>query len=252
MEREAKENVYAVSDPHIQYELTINKHGEPPKYLSLSKPLTHQRTHAFDPQTFKFNEINNNFYNETGITKIRSDHNRKSDRSKRRNNEHSYCKNNHDIKYSIDPNFGMVRDANNTTDAQDINRCSFYNKNRMSGRSSERKQNVTKIDKYDIFAKIDSKRASGKSVKVKDIDVHTVRGNETERSFDDMKVDNKLQSKLDDTMPRPGKVREIASKFNNRSKDGKLSLPTKVNRPKPIQSYDQAYINHIFPDAVEI
>lgn len=250
MEREAKENVYAVLDPHIQYELTINNHGEPPKYLSLSKPLTHQRTHAFDPQTFKFNEINNNFYNESGITKLRSDHNRKSDRNKRRNNEHGHCKSNNDIKYSIDPNFGMVRDTNNMTDAQNRNRCSFYNKNRMSGRSSGRKQDVTKTSKKDILAKTNSNRGSSKSVKVKDFDVHTVRGNETERSFEDMKVNNKLQSKNDDTMPRPGKVKEIASKFNNNSVNGKLSH-TKV-RPKPIQSYDQAYINHIFPDAVEI
>lgn len=252
MEREAKENVYAVLDPHIQYELTINKHGEPPKYLSLSKPLTHQRTHAFDPQTFKFNEINNNFYNENGIPKYRSDQIRKSDRSNRRNNEQSYCKSNHDIKYSIDPHFGKARDSNNMADAQNRNRSSFYNKNRMHGRSSGRKQNVTTENKGP-FTKVDSKRASCKSVKVNDIDVHRAQGNEKERSFDDMKVNDKVREvKNDDTMPRPGKVKEIASKFNRNSADLRQTVNTKVNRPKPIQSFDQAYINHIFPDAVEI
>ncbi|CAG9786893.1 unnamed protein product [Diatraea saccharalis] len=119
LEREAKENVYAVLDPHIQYEVTINKHGEPPKYLSLSRPLNHQRTHHFNPQVITNNEINNNdYFNEnrfstfkTGPPKARRSN--KSNDRKIRTYESYVCKTNNDVEYSKNPFFGIARDAEN-------------------------------------------------------------------------------------------------------------------------------------------
>ncbi|CAH2095966.1 unnamed protein product [Euphydryas editha] len=268
LEKEAKENVYAVHEPHIQYELTINKHGEPPKYLSLSKPLTHQRTHAFDPQHFKFKEINNNFFNENNLPTFKSDQrNRKSDRSYKRNNKNRQCyscQSNQDIKYSIDPNFGMVRasEKNYMSDAQNIRnntRSSLTNKSRIYERNNSGRKNATrKIEEKDTnFKRIDSKRVSNGSKKVKNVQIHNrpVYENEKERSFEELKAEQKLQDDKNKTnsMPRTGKVREIASKFDRNSCENfRQAAKEKVERPKSIQSYDQAYLDHVFPDAVEI
>lgn len=266
LEKEAKENVYAVHDPHIQYELTINKHGEPPKYLSLSKPLTHQRTHAFDPQHFKFSEINNNFFNENNLTTFKTDQrNRKSNRSNKRNNKNEQCyasQSNRDIKYSIDPQFGMVRvpEENYMSDAQNVRnntRSSFINKNRLYERNNSGRKNVTKKieEKYD-FKRVDGKRASNGSKKVKNVQIHNrpVYKDEKERSFEELKAEQNLHndnSKIN-SLPRTGKVKEIASKFDRNSEKFRQAAKEKVKRPKSIQIYDQAYLDHVFPDAVEI
>lgn len=266
LEKEAKENVYAVHDPHIQYELTINKHGEPPKYLSLSKPLTHQRTHAFDPQHFKFNEINNNFFNDNNLPSFRTDQrNRKSNRSNKRNNKNEQCyssKSNRDIKYSIDPQFGMARapEKNYMSDAQNVRnntRSSFTNKNRIYERNGSGRKNATKkIDENDDFKRIDGKRSSNGSKKVKNVQIHNrpVYENEKERSFEELKAVQKLHDDNSETnwLPQTGKVKEIASKFDRNSENFRQTAKEKAERPKSIQIYDQAYLDHVFPDAVEI
>ncbi|XP_069359571.1 protein PFF0380w-like [Maniola hyperantus] len=264
LEQEAKENVYAVLDPHIQYELTINKHGEPPKYLSLSKPLTHQRTHAFDPLNIKFNEINNNYSNKNKPSHQFDPRIRKSERSTERNNknEQSYsCKSNQDVKYSIDPHFGMVRasKANNVFKAQNVRnnaRSSLNDQSRMYERnSSARKSTARRSEECDHSIKTDVKRASNRS---KGKTVYVQKGtqeNEKECSFEDLKAENKVQENTNenDTMPRPGKVKELASRFNRNSVENyRQSVIVNVERPKTLQSFDQAYLDHVFPDAIEI
>uniref|UniRef100_A0A2A4JZU9 Uncharacterized protein n=2 Tax=Heliothis virescens TaxID=7102 RepID=A0A2A4JZU9_HELVI len=74
---------------------------------------------------------------------------------------------------------------------------------------------------------------------------------EKERSFEDFTEDVKVDAE-EEFRPRPGKVREIASRFNKCS-TGNVTLNTRKDRPKPLQSYGhQAYLDHVFPDAVEI
>lgn len=265
LEREAKENVYAVLDPHIQYEITINKHGEPPKYLSLSKPLTHQRTHAFDPQHIA-NEISNNDNNEnrfstfkTGPSKARRS-NRSSDR-KINTFEQSYiCKSNNDIEYSKDPFFGIARGIEKESDLNNGRNNEYrssktysrmYERNNSGKRDNVRKENQ---DKEDNYSKADNRRSSNRR-RYEDKNTYKKSANEREkeRSFEEFCEDinaNEVRDKVEDYKPRPGKVREIASKFNRNSSN--VSQPKK-ERPKPLQSYgNQAYLDHVFPDAVEV
>lgn len=245
LEREAKENVYAVLDPHIQYEITINKHGELPKYLSLSKPLTHQRTHAFDPQTIT-NEINNNNYERFSTFKSGPPKARRSNKSNGKNNKNYVCKTNNDIEYSKDPYFGKVR----STDMINQN-AQTYNEHRDSknySRMYDRNNSGRKVDRrnQDGFEKDfqNVKRSSNRSWK---------GTKEKERSFEDLtEGNNNINDTEEDFKPKPGKVREIASRFNKCS-NGNVTLNTKKERPKPLQSYGhQAYLDHVFPDAVEI
>ncbi|XP_072948788.1 uncharacterized protein [Epargyreus clarus] len=265
LEREAKENVYAVLDPHVQYELTINKHGEPPKYLSLSKPLTHQRTHAFDPQNISAYEINNNNnFNDNRFSTFKSGPPkiRRSDRSSyRRNNKNQQnyvCKSNYDIEYSRDPFFGMARDNRNTANnyaQRDVkNNTSRGKANyRMYERngSGKRNNNSKKNEERDNYVRNDPNRSSNNR-KVEDKIVNrVVRDKEKERSFEEYKVQYRNDDGVEE-LPRPGKVREIASRFNRNSVDNGQPVSFKTDRPKPLQSCDQAYLDHIFPDAVEI
>ena len=75
---------------------------------------------------------------------------------------------------------------------------------------------------------------------------------EKERSFEDFTEEKMKKDIEEEFRPRPGKVREIASRFNKQS-TGNVTLNTKRERPKPLQSYGhQAYLDHVFPDAVEI
>ncbi|XP_063383742.1 kin of IRRE-like protein 2 isoform X2 [Cydia fagiglandana] len=239
LEREAKENVYAVLDPHIQYEITINKHGEPPKHLSLSKPLTHQRAHAFDTQ---LNEINNNEFEnrfttfKSGPTKLR-----RSNRSDRQNNDRSYvCKTNNDIEYSKDPYFGVARD-NQIRKSKTYSR--MYERNN-SGKKDNRKTQFAE-DK-------DAKKLSNRDWIYED-NKHINKELEKERSFEELKEENDMRQDTEDYKPRPGKVREIASRFNRNSANVGQSVNSSKGRPKPLQSYgNQAYLDHVFPDAVEI
>lgn len=227
LEKEAKENVYAVLDPHIQYDITISKHGEPPKYLSLSKPLTHQRTHAFNPHNLE--EINNNdFTTFKGPPKIRRSN--KSNNSKR--NKQSYIsQSNNDVEYSRDPKYNQNKESN----AQER-----HNEHRTS-------KNYTRM-----YERNSGRRANDPEDKLED------RKRQTNRSSRETKTDNaasfetgKQKDDDGDFRPRPGKVKEIASRFNRNSEN--LQSNSKKNRPKPLQSYGhQAYLDHVFPDAVEI
>lgn len=243
LEREAKENVYAVLDPHIQYEITINKHGEPPKYLSLSKPLTHQRTHAFDPQNVT-NEINNNdHYDKFSSFKPGPPKARRSNKS---NNSQNYvCKTNNDIQYSKDPHFGKVRSTDTINhNAQKYNEHrDSKNYSRMYERNNSGRKENDRRNQDDFVKDLqNTKRSSNRSLK---------GTKEKERSFEDFTEGNK-QHDEEDFRPRPGKVREIASKFNKYS-SGNVTLSTKKDRPKPLQSYGhQPYLDHVFPDAIEI
>ncbi|XP_013170105.1 PREDICTED: uncharacterized protein LOC106119609 [Papilio xuthus] len=228
LEREAKENVYAVLDPHIQYDITINKHGEPPKYLSLSKPLTHQRTHAFDPRYFA-NEINNN---EIKLSTFKPAY-RKSNRSSKSKNvnykKNYVCKSNNDIEYSKDPCFGIVRGTEgNSANAYTHNLLKSDPKNfRLSNRSRKSVEKTTPLEEEK------KKESSTIEQKVSNVCNH--------------------EDTIEDYKPMPGKVREIASKFDRNTKSYAQSLNFKKERPRPIQSYGyQAYLDHIFPDAVEI
>lgn len=236
LEREAKENVYAVLDPHIQYDITINKHGEPPKYLSLSKPLTHQRTHAFNPQNI--DEINNN--NTTFTTfkdppKIRRSN--KSNNSKK--SKQSYIsKTNNDVEYSKDPKYSIKAEELNAQERHNEHRTS-KNYTRMYERNnSGRRIYDSEIDKLE-----DRRRHSNRSWKDGGAKLENIK------RFD--KIDNQKEDDRD-FRPRPGKVKEIASRFNKNSENVQ-SLNAKRERPKPLQSYGhQAYLDHVFPDAVEI
>ncbi|KAJ8722247.1 hypothetical protein PYW08_004649 [Mythimna loreyi] len=245
LEKEAKENVYAVLDPHIQYEITINKHGEPPKYLSLSKPLTHQRTHAFDPHSIT-NEINNNDYDRFSTFKTGPPKARRSNKSYDKNNKNYVSKTNNDVEYSKDPHFGQLRSTDSTNqNAQKYNEhkdtknySRMYDRNN-SGRKENDRKNTNGFEKD--FQ--NNKRSSYQSWK---------GTNEKERSFEDFTERNVKQDIEEDYRPRPGKVKEIASRFN-KSSTGNVTLNTKKERPKPLQSYgNQAYLDHVFPDAVEI
>ncbi|CAH2048771.1 unnamed protein product, partial [Iphiclides podalirius] len=257
LEREAKENVYAVLDPHIQYDITISKHGEPPKYLSLSKPLTHQRTHAFDPRYFA-NDLNNN---ANKVSSFKPAY-RKSDRSSRSqggNYKKNYvCRSNIDIEYSKDPHFGMVRGTESKDTANAYARSSSNVNRRNQGSTSE--INSAKIiseakNKGSLeqdLVKASPKRISNRSGK------NAARQTFTQ-AVQKITVDDKENEKRqphiesDDCRPRPGQVREIASIFDRNSKDYAQRVNTRRERPKPIQSYGhQAYLDHIFPDAIEI
>ncbi|CAG4971168.1 unnamed protein product [Colias eurytheme] len=252
LEKEAKENVYAVLDPHIQYELMINKHGEPPKYLSLSKPLTHQRTHAFDPQTFKQNEINNNDIMFTTF-KQEPPKVRRSDRSSKRSsrNKNNFVSNtNFDIEYSRDPFFGKVRSTEHN-DALGNNRLRRSKKNVYEKNNSGRNVNNAPDKLTDIINKEEVRRTSQRKKEyIVDNNI-----NEKERSFEDLKEEPRVQCRNieDEHMPRPGKVKEIASRFDKHSINNFKYLNIKNERPKPLQSFcDQKYLDHVFPDAVEI
>ncbi|CAK1551264.1 unnamed protein product [Leptosia nina] len=239
LEREAKENVYAVLDPHIQYELSINKHGEPPKYLSLSKPLTHQRTHAFDP--LNFNEVNNN---NIKFTTFRQESRiRKSDRSSKNNrNKNLVCNSNFDIEYSRDPLFGKAKGLDPNLDRNRI---------RKSKRSAYEKNIAGKLSNVQIHERADNKKEAAKPHR------HDIKDyyNEKERSIEDIEESKVQYDKIEEEfMPRKGKVKEIASRFDRNSVNN-LSKSSNVRneRPKPLQSFcDQKYLDHVFPDAVEI
>lgn len=84
-----------------------------------------------------------------------------------------------------------------------------------------------------------------------------VKEQEKERSFEELREDKNVKHDygdvIEDYTPRPGKVREIASRFNRNSANVGQSVNSSKGRPKPLQSYgDQAYLDHVFPDAVEI
>lgn len=256
LEREAKENVYAVLDPHIQYEITINKHGEPPKYLSLSKPITHQRTHAFDPRNITTNEINNNeLVNKfstfkTGPQKIR----RSGKNNGRRNYDNNYIsKTNNDVEYSKDPNFGMPRGFN---DIVDINAQTARHNEIRSSKSSRKfvtngfeRNNKYNPDRVEDF-RSDIKRTSNRSWRYEDTKITKADKEEKMESFNN---DNNKEVIENDCKPRPGKVKEIASRFNRHCLENLQGQKLKRERPKPLQSYGyQAYLDHVFPDAVEI
>lgn len=260
MEREAKENVYAVLDPHIQYDITISKHGEPPKYLSLSKPLTHQRTHAFDPRYFA-DDINNNDKLSTFKPAYRKSD--RSNRSKGGNIKKNYvCRSNIDIEYSKDPHFGMVRSTEGKDKINAYARSSRNNVNRRKTDSSS-EINFSKLDedkRKDFverdLVKANPKRTSNRSGR--NVQPHTIAETIQRNNMENIvrresdEVRHRIDSK-DDCMPRPGKVREIASKFDKNSKDYSQSINKGRERPKPIQSYGhQAYLDHVFPDAIEI
>lgn len=225
LEKEAKENVYAVLDPHIQYDITINKHGEPPKYLSLSKPLTHQRTHAFNPQNI--DEINNNDINFTtfkGPSKIRRSN--KSNNSKK--NKSYISKTNNDVEYTKDPKYSKNREETNAQAGHNEHRTNYT---RMYERNS-----------------------SGRKIFDSGTDKLEDRKRQSNRSSRETKKENTacFEEIHDDFKPRLGKVKEIASRFN-RNSESVQSYNTKRERPKPLQSYgNQAYLDHVFPDAVEI
>ncbi|KAL0838629.1 hypothetical protein ABMA28_016712 [Loxostege sticticalis] len=269
LEREAKENVYAVLDPHIQYEVTINKHGEPPKYFSLSKPLTHQRTHAFDPQTIN-NEINNNDSNENRFSTFKSGppkarrSNKSNEGKVNQNNQIYVSKTNNDIEYSKNPFFGMTKDEENNID---IHRDNFgHNENRNSknySRMYERNNSGRKhshgrgnIEKHEQdYYRADAKRHSRRSWRLEDERVHQAKLRENDRSFEEVKEENNARhgDATNDDKPRPGKVREIASKFNRNCSRNDDHIEMKRARPRPLQSYGhQPYLDHVFPDAIEI
>lgn len=244
LEREAKENVYAVLDPHIQYEITINKHGEPPKYLSLSKPLTHQRTHSFDPKSVPHKEINNNDYDRFSSFKSGPPKIRRSNHRKKGHEQNYVSRTNNDVEYSKDPFFGKVKSTDTNQYAQKYyehrdakNYSRMYEKNN-SGRKENDRRNRDGFESDFQNAKRSSNRSSRGTI-------------EKERSFKDFIEKNVNQDKEEDFKPRPGKVREIASRFNRYSSN--VQSLTKKQRPKPLQSYgNQAYLDHVFPDAVEI
>lgn len=248
LEREAKENVYAVLDPHIQYEITINKHGEPPKYLSLSKPLIHQRTHAFEPDNVPTKELNNNNYErfstfKTGPPKIRRSKDKKSA-------ERNYiCKTNNDIQYSKDPLFGKIRSTDTNQYAQK------YNEHRDSknySRMYERNNNNTS-GKREIDTKRNQDGNDGDFQNPKrSSNLNWNDTKETEKGTEEFAEETVSHDKEEDFKPRPGKVRELALRFNKCSSGNIQSFSSK-QRPKPLQSYgNQAYLDHVFPDAVEI
>lgn len=250
--------MYAVLDPHIQYDITINKHGEPPKYLSLSKPLTHQRTHAFDPRYFT-SEINNN---EIKLSTFKPTY-RKSDRSSKSKNinykKNYVCKSNNDIEYSKDPYFGLVRGtegkisadayAHSSINVNNISKNMTFERN-TSKYNSDNKKNASEKD---FISEPNSFRTSNHSRK-------SVNKNTEQRKIKDSPTNEQKSSNVnhsvdiqEDYKPRPGKVREIASKFDRNTKNYAQSINFRKERPRPIQSYGhQAYLDHVFPDAVEI
>lgn len=265
LEREAKENVYAVLDPHIQYEVTINKHGEPPKYFSLSKPLTHQRAHAFDPQTVTNNDLNNNDYDnrfstfKSGPPKMRRS-NKSNEAKANKNNQNIYvCKTNNDIEYSKNPFYGMDKDEENNIEIHKDHNGNNENRNsknysRMYERnSSGRLQSQGKNDQEE-YHRADVKRHSQRSWKLEEerMQRNQAKLKDNDRSFEELKEDDARLEGTDDK-PRPGKVREIASRFNRNCPGNDVIIEIKRARPKPLQSYGhQAYLDHVFPDAIEI
>lgn len=256
LEQEAKDNVYAVLDPHIQYEITINKHGEPPKYLSLSKPIAHQRTQEFDPHYVRDKEVNNNGHdvNDNRFSTFKGpvkSNIRRSNRSSSKiinsEGQRKVCKYNNDVEYTTDPYFGVNVSTSNFDNlfSQDNNDGGRYFKTytRMyernnSGRSQ--KLSERKLDKESTNVR----RESNRSKKTQGVNENAVKKDDA----NDEKYD-----RAEDFKPRPGKVREIASRFNQYSGNLRNSFRRSKVRPKPIQIIgNQAYLDHIFPDAVEI
>lgn len=241
LDREAKENVYAILDPHIQYEITINKLGEPPKYLSLSKPLSHQRAHAFDPQNIHTIDdfINNNNCIEHRFSTFKSPpvkEIRRSNRSDRKKEEQrNVSKSNNDIEFIRDPLF----DISNNTERNSKNYSRMYERNN-SGRSELHRGVKTRSSDNKVP---DVNRRSNRSLQFYDnLDISG--------SNDNVSIEEDLGE--DNDKPKPGKVREIASKFN-KGIPYKQSFVKQKNRPKPLNSYgNQAYLDHVFPDAIEI
>lgn len=77
---------------------------------------------------------------------------------------------------------------------------------------------------------------------------------ETERSFEEYRDGSNTKHENNDynDRPKPGKVREIALRFDRNCSEEK-SFKSKKGRPKPLQSYgNQSYLDHVFPDAIEI
>lgn len=113
------------------------------------------------------------------------------------------------------------------------------------------RNNSGRKDRKDNNIKQDVKRASNRSRRG-DTNKKVVREKERERSFEEFDAPNNVKQDFvdEDYKPKPGKVKEIASKFN---RDSMNVLPSKKKRPKPLQSFcNQAYLDHIFPDAVEV
>lgn len=267
LEKEAKENVYAVLDPHIQYEITINKQGEPPKYLSLSKPLTHQRTHAFNPQNIHSNinqdiANNNNYYSENRFTTFKPNETtdvRKSNKSndKRRDIEkRNICKTNQDVEYIRDPMFETVADNGHNQNKVQQEQHYFNNPQRQSKNYSRMYEKNSSVNHEQFPRGSGIRKSTDKSPDYKR------RSNRSLKFTDNLSSpknvlnpsNNKTEINVEDDKPRPGKVREIASKFNRKnSQIYKQAFIKPQNRPKPLQSYgNQAYLDHVFPDAVEI
>lgn len=208
--------------------------------------MTHQRTHAFDPNVT--HEINNNDYNENrfstfkqGPPKARRS-NRRHDRNNNANNQSYISKTNNDIEYTKDPYFGIARgDHVNTNEYRSSKNYSRMYERNNSGRTDGKDNNIRQ----------DVKRASNRSRR-EETYKKVVREKERERSFEEFEAPNNVKQDFieEDYKPKPGKVREIASKFN---RDSMNVPPSKKERPKPLQSYsNQAYLDHIFPDAVEV
>lgn len=235
LEKEAKENVYAVLDPHIQYELTINKQGEPPRFLSLSKPL-HQRQQPFTYTT----ELNNN---DSKFTTFKTSPNkyRKSNRSQELDialEKRNVCKYNNDIEYNIDPYFGVNRSHNVNDNDYTSRSKKLYLRN--SGRKEKNRE---------ASSRNNAVRASDRSRRRKmsrEFDIEA-------KIFDERKAEAQNKRTSDDCVPKTGKVKELASKFNRFSGSLGQSFRRSKGRPKPLQCYgNQAYLDHVFSDAVEI
>lgn len=261
LEQEAKDNVYAVLDPHIQYDITISKHGEPPKYLSLSKPISHQRTHEFDPQYVRNNEINNNCkdVNENRFTtfkgpvksNIRKSNRSNNQRNSKINEQRNICKTNNDIEYTADPYFGINVGTNNFDTLFSLDRDDQQRSSKSYTRMYER-NNSGRSDKLNRKPVIDSTNVRKDGNRNKKIDLNINANKKAIKIDQDVKRNEDKYDGTEDYKPRPGKVREIASRFNQYSGNLRNSFRKSKIRPKPIQIGNQAYLDHVFPDAVEI
>lgn len=225
--------------------------------MSLSKPLTHQRTHAFDPQSIhNENEIfNNNYLTENRFTTFKSDEKelRKSNRSsdkKKSTQQRNICKTNNDIEYIRDPIFDMSNYEmfETYTQAHPFNNSHRNSKNylRMHERNGSERSDQLQNDNVP-----DRRRQSNKSLKFNN-NVEVQVSNSKDELGNHKEKEGKI--KMEDDKPKPGKVKELASKFNKNSTEiYKQAFIRPKNRPKPLTSYgNQAYIDHVFPDAIEI
>ncbi|GBP48498.1 Kin of IRRE-like protein 3 [Eumeta japonica] len=261
LEREAKENVYAVLDPHLQYEITINKHGEPPKYLSLSRPLTHQRTHAFDPQNIHSRDTRNAYFDDSRFSTFKAStvkkddvrrSNRSNDRRKNLSGQRNKTHANRDVQYAKDPHYNEeIKSADKYLQNEKYSR--LYNRH-GSGRS----QNENKM--HSISFNREPRKFSDRSLRF-DASLMAREKKSTdniqpEKFFgrtDEEKLQQDINNNPDEYKPKPGKVKEIASKFNRNCLESHRPSTKSKSRPKPLQSYgNQAYLDHVFPDAVEI